>query len=66
MEKYNYPVYATQGGGLVREVAPNIYEFVEKPPDFPELGIGDTMPKEWDLAPANEMARQEIDKEQFG
>ena len=61
---YNYPVFGTQGGGLVREVSQNpfIYVFVEKP-DYPGLDVGDTMPKEWDIAPANQAARDLIGHE---
>jgi hypothetical protein len=61
---YNYPVFGTQGGGLVREVSQNpfSYVFVEKP-DCPGLDVGDTMPKEWDLIPANQAARDLLDQE---
>jgi hypothetical protein len=54
--QYDYPVWGTQGGGLVREVN-STYIFVEKP-DCPGFNIGDEMPKEWDLIPANCQARQ--------
>lgn len=64
---YNYPVFATQGGGLVREVSQNpfTYIFVEKP-GCPGLDVGDTMPKEWDIVPANQSARDLLSEEQFG
>ena len=44
---YNFPVFGTQGGGLVREVSQNpfVYVFVEKP-DCSGLDVGDTMPKD--------------------
>ncbi len=59
--EYSYPVYGTQGGGLVRWIN-GTYIFVEKP-DCPGLDIGDEMPEEWadDVAPANEHARQAMD-----
>ena len=53
--KYSYPVYGTQGGGLVREIN-GTYIFVEKP-NCPGLDVGDTMPTEWGIAPANTQAR---------
>lgn len=61
---YNFPVFATQGGGLVREVGKNPYKyvFVEKP-DCPGLEVGDYMPEQWDLIPANQHAREVLDQE---
>ena len=53
---YNYPVYGTQGGGLVREVN-GTYIFVEKP-TCPGLDIGDEMPQEWSIVAANDLARR--------
>ncbi|OHA20743.1 MAG: hypothetical protein A2849_01665 [Candidatus Taylorbacteria bacterium RIFCSPHIGHO2_01_FULL_51_15] len=59
MEKeYGYPVWGTQGGGLVRQMGKN-YIFVEKP-DCPGLDVGDFMPEEWGIIPANSSARKEI------
>ena len=58
---YNFPVWGTQGGGLVREVGSNRYIFVEKP-DCPGLDVGDYMPEEWGIAPANQTARDEINE----
>lgn len=43
--EYDFPVFGTQGGGLVQEVAPNIYQFVEAPDSCTGLGIGDFMPE---------------------
>lgn len=65
--KHNFPVFVTQGGGLVREISQNpyVYVFVEKP-DCPGLDVGETMPKEWDIVPANQAARNLIADEQFG
>ncbi|MBI4155793.1 MAG: hypothetical protein HY507_01000 [Candidatus Zambryskibacteria bacterium] len=59
---YNFPVFGTQGGGLVREVSPNKFIFVEKP-DCPGLDVGDFMPEEWDYQPANHAAREVLDQE---
>jgi hypothetical protein len=59
---YSYPVFYTQGGGLVREVH-GTYIFVEKP-EGSGLGVGDSMPPKWGLIPANQAARDEIDYEE--
>lgn len=64
MADYNFPVYATQGGGLVREVKGS-YIFVEPPPDFPGLTVGSEMHKEWGLIPANELARKQEEDREF-
>ena len=56
---YRYAVWGTQGGGLVREVQ-GIYIFIEKP-DCPGLDVGDEMPSEWGIAPANQLAREEME-----
>ncbi|MBU0597942.1 hypothetical protein KKF61_03005 [Patescibacteria group bacterium] len=64
MEKvYDYPVWATQGGGLVREVG-GMLIFVESPPNFPELNVGDEMPAEWGIAAANNHARDQVEFEE--
>jgi hypothetical protein len=65
-KKYDFAVYGTQGGGLVRENPPGVFTFVEAPPDGFGLKVGDKMPVEWCLAPANELARAEVNQEQFG
>lgn len=57
--EFNFPVWATQGGGLARECGGK-YFFVTDP-GFPGLGIGDEVPEEWGLAPANEKACDEMD-----
>ena len=49
--EYNFTVYRTPGGGLVRE-AGNILIFVTKPA-CPGLDVGDEMPEMWDYQPAN-------------
>jgi len=59
---YNFPVWETQGGGLVRQEGEH-YIFVEAPEGFPEIQAGDRMHEMWDLIPANESAR-EIEDEQ--
>lgn len=60
--RFPFQVWATQGGGLVRwEDGPGTdgcYIFVEAP-DCPGLTVGDEMPPEWGLIPANKMARTE-------
>lgn len=63
--KYDFPVYGTQGGGLVRETAPGNFVFIEEPTGS-GLKIGDKMPAEWGIAPANSKARQQMDEEQYG
>lgn len=54
---YDYPVWGTQGGGLVRACGDR-YIFVTKP-DCPGLDVGDFMPDEWGIVPANDLAWQE-------
>ena len=61
-KKYNFPVFATQGGGLAR-VVNNIAIFIEKP-DCPGLDVGDTVPDEWDLVPINELAFLDMEKDE--
>ncbi len=56
---YDYPVWATQGGGLVRHESGNRYIFVKKP-DCQGLKVGDEMPEEWGVIPANDHARQDM------
>ena len=57
MNDYPYPVWGTQGGGLVRRVG-KTYIFVEKP-DCPGLDVGDELPEEWGIASANRKALAE-------
>lgn len=59
-ESYGCAVYQTRFNGLVRWVD-GVYVFVEKP-DCPGLDIGDDMPKEWHVTPANERAREAADE----
>ncbi len=67
MPEYNFPVFATQGGGLARQVGDSdTFIFVEAS-DCPGLGVGDFVPKEWDLIPANRAASEdEAAKENYG
>jgi len=58
---YNFPVYGTQGGGLAKEEY-GVFVFIEAP-DCPGLAIGDKVPDEWDLAPANAKARAKSEQD---
>lgn len=60
-KQYNFPVYGTQGGGLVREVN-GAFIFIEKP-DCPGLDVGDVMPQEWGIVAANDLALRESDRD---
>ncbi len=62
--QYAYPVYGTQGGGLIREVKGKLI-FVEKP-NCPGLDVGDEMPEMWSIVPANNHARTQMEADQFG
>jgi hypothetical protein len=53
---YKFPVWGTQGGGLVREVGRNRFIFVEAPPAGMGLTVGDEMPEQWGIIPANQLA----------
>lgn len=54
---YPFPIWGTQGGGLVRQEGDH-YVFVEAP-GFDGIQVGDRMHEMWDLIPANEAAREE-------
>lgn len=58
--QFNFPVYGTQGGGLVREIKGE-YVFIEAPPAHFGLGVGDIMPKDWGVCPANQNAREQME-----
>ena len=60
--EYRFPVYGTQGGGLVRQIGDK-FIFMTKP-DCPGLDVGDEMPREWGIAAANDLALQENEHEQ--
>lgn len=55
---YRFAVWYTQGGGMVREIN-GTFIFVEKP-DCPGLKVGDEMPKDWGVIPANNLARNQV------
>ena len=55
-EKLNYPVWRTQGNGLVRSTGGRVV-FI-KPPNCLAFKSGDVMPADWKPAPANEKARE--------
>ena len=61
---YNFPVFTTQGGGLVRDVNGR-FIFIEKP-NCPGLDVGDDMPAEWGIRPANNPAQQEVERDMVG
>jgi len=63
MTSRNYPIWGTQGGGLVREIG-NRFFFIEKP-DCPGLNVGDKMPEQWGVIPANQHARYEMEDEDW-
>ena len=66
---YPYAVWVTQGGGLARRLhkgmaLPGLFVFVEAP-HSQSLGVGDYVPEEWGLEPANGLARDmEVDLEE--
>ena len=61
---YDFSVWGTQGGGLVRAEGGG-YVFVEKP-DCPGFDVGDRMPEKWSTVPVNEHARnQSADQAEF-
>ncbi|MEK7602406.1 MAG: hypothetical protein AAB472_02880 [Patescibacteria group bacterium] len=58
VEGYDFAVWGTQGGGLVRWNAESRrYVFVTTP-NCPGLNVGDEMPEEWDVIAANREARR--------
>ncbi len=64
LESYDFPVYGTQGGGLVRQQGDGfIFVEVDKNLHHMGLNVGDKLPHEWDMIPANEAARQEMERE---
>lgn len=65
-ETYNFAVYYTQGGGLARlSGQSDTYVFVEAPSPEMGLGVGDFVPREWGLAPANLLAHEEALEERW-
>lgn len=59
--EYSFPVYGTQGGGLVRPVGSK-FIFVEKP-NCHGLDVGDEMPEMWDYQPVNALSEEELHDE---
>lgn len=57
--EYDFAVWGTQGGGVVRWIN-GAYVFVEAPADFPELTVGSEMPAEWGVVAANDVAMSEM------
>lgn len=51
---FSFAVWRTQHGGLVRSRGDD-FVFVEMP-DCLRFEIGDVMPEEWDITPANDQA----------
>ncbi len=49
------PLWGTQGGGLAEERNGQFF-FVEEP-NCPGLVVGDLVPDDWDIVPANTLAR---------
>jgi hypothetical protein len=56
-KEYDFPVYATQGGGVARKSG-KLFIFVEAP-NCPGLDVGDAVPEEWDIVPINDAAKHE-------
>lgn len=57
----DFAVFGTQGGGLARRSDDgNDYVWYEVPAEFAEeFKVGDIIPDEWDIQPANEPGRRE-------
>lgn len=62
-KKYPFPVFATQGGGLVQEVAKGVYQFIEAPDPCTGLKVGDFKPDMWGIVAANKRAQEEVEGE---
>jgi hypothetical protein len=59
------PVYGTQGGGIAERIGDNYY-FVEAPNACFGLEVGDKVPEQWDIQPANSKATRNEEEEEFG
>ncbi len=58
-KKYDFAVWGTNGGGLVREAGSDnlgVYIFITDP-GVEGLRVGSAMPDQWSIAPANKRAR---------
>ena len=64
---FKQPVFWSQGEALVEEVSRNpfVYRFLEPVPSC-GFNVGDIMPSQWDIIPANKAARDLLEREQFG
>ena len=64
--EFDFPVYGTQGGGLAR-MLDGAFVWVKTPQvsAFNYMKEGDQIPEEWDLIPANEAARFEVDQREI-
>ena len=56
-EGYDYPVWGTQGGGLVKKTRSGVFVFIEAPTNVANVSVGDEMPRSWGTFPANTSAR---------
>ena len=61
--RYNFPVYATQGGGLARYVQGTLI-WVVPPKDFPCMQVGDEVPQEWGTVLATGIGTDEEEEEE--
>ena len=59
LDLLKFPVWGTQGGGIVRDAGAGRYTFIVAPERSTGLNVGDAMPGEWSLIPANRQAREE-------
>lgn len=65
-ERSDEPLFHTQGGGIVRETRngdSHEYHFVDEPDPCLNLKVGDLMPEEWGIHPANKAARRLMEQE---
>ena len=61
MKKYPFAVFNTSGGGLVRRDG-STFTFIIKPNQeaWPGFDVGDRMPDDWGVDPANQLAEQDF------
>jgi len=62
--KYPYAVYSPEGGGLAVYKDGNKRIFIEAPPEVMGLHVGDEVPSEWSMFPANRLAQAEMRRDQ--
>lgn len=58
MRNYEFPVYSTNAGGIACSIYGGM-RFIEAP-NFSEFIIGDVVPEDWELSPANFLAKCEV------